>query len=535
MKITLYYNESEKFVMNKTLNFIGDITGTLKQATSLLNPNIDLEMLTNGIIEYNIDVQYENNDISYIDDGEEFDVNIKMSTSIFECNYCYIEEFDRFYFIDNIIIQNNKLFVLILSVDPLESHKAQILNQEAFILRNEFDYNPYVIDNYMSYYCDADVIEFIADNGSMVNMTFNANINDKNTKNIAINVINDKGEDKFTTALKPSGTNLPNVNTGSTACDFSSTTYVMDYENMRHLAQRLYTQDYFAEWILSLMCLPFEIPVEDNTPSLLNIGGHDMKQEWLGGLKPKVECYEPESNIPQYYIIADFKIDAESFIDYEPFTKYQIFLPYCAWVDVNANDILNNRIIVSYSVNVTNGASQVTIYDVTNNKLIYTSSCQLGVSIPITLTNAYECRKQEQNNATSFAIGMISNVGKFVGGAISQNAGSMAGAVGGALGSVLQYDIANSNIKGTATGQITSPTMALYLPQDVIIRKTRIKPKNYNEDFFKLYGRPLNAYKNLSELKGYTKVGDIHLVNMKATKQEIEQIDTILKNGFIIG
>ena len=104
MKITLYYNESEKFVMNKTLNFIGDITGTLKQATSLLNPNIDLEMLTNGIIEYNIDVQYENNDISYIDDGEEFDVNIKMSTSIFECNYCYIEEFDRFYFIDNIII-----------------------------------------------------------------------------------------------------------------------------------------------------------------------------------------------------------------------------------------------------------------------------------------------------------------------------------------------------------------------------------------------------------------------------------------------
>ena len=108
MKITLYKNTSENNAINKSLAYVGDLIGTLRQATSVLNPIMLIEM-NNGQLNYNIDIQAEGFDVVY-DDGEEFDVTGNINYSIFECNYCYIHEFNRFYFINDIVIQNNKLF-----------------------------------------------------------------------------------------------------------------------------------------------------------------------------------------------------------------------------------------------------------------------------------------------------------------------------------------------------------------------------------------------------------------------------------------
>ena len=529
MKITLYYNESEKFVMNKTLNYIGEISGTLKQATSLLNPNIDLEMLTNGIIEYNIDVQYENNDISYIDDGEEFDVNIKMSTSIFECNYCYIEEFERFYFIDNIIIQNNKLFVLILSVDPLESHKEKILNQDAFITRNEFDYNPLVKDDEVSYYYDKDVIEEIADKGTMVNIDFDERL-DIVSNNVFISVINTMSGGTSDSATPPVPS-LPVVRQYNLMTETTSKLYVTDYTELLHLAKRCIQDDTIAEKILSVIAYPFTLKSTGNY-FYLPIGDTVLIPTLT---KQSVEVTKLANDVPQYLIVADFQINAESFLDYEPYTTYDIFLPFLSWVNLQADLILNNRIIVYYVLDYASGNADVNIYDVTNDKVIYTSSCQLGVKLGLTTTSQREVNDNRNANNTNLAIGTLSSIVAIVGGIASYNPVAVGGgaiSLGKTIGSYVQNN--NTNYLH-ASGNISSGNGGLYLPKDVKIRKTKLKPKNYNEDYFKLKGRPLNEYRNLSDLKGYTIVGEIHIENMKATKQEIEQIDTILKNGFIIG
>lgn len=188
MKITLYKNISENNAINKSLAYVGDLIGTLRQATSVLNPVILIEM-DNGILNYNIDIQAQGDDIIYIDD-EEYDVSINLNYSIFECNYCYIEEFKRFYFIDDIVIQNNKLFSLALSVDVLESYKNKYMVLDAFVLRNEFEYDPFVNDVNINYYIDKDIVEFDADKGDMVNMAFNSNLDFGASHNVTLTVIN---------------------------------------------------------------------------------------------------------------------------------------------------------------------------------------------------------------------------------------------------------------------------------------------------------------------------------------------------------
>lgn len=64
-------------------------------------------------------------------------------------NYAYIEEFDRYYFVNNINIMPNKIYILSLECDVLESFKEDILNSYGVISRRE-DGNKYYDSGYSS-------------------------------------------------------------------------------------------------------------------------------------------------------------------------------------------------------------------------------------------------------------------------------------------------------------------------------------------------------------------------------------------------
>lgn len=61
-------------------------------------------------------------------------------------NYVYIPNFNRYYFVTDIKIINNKLYELDLTVDVLMSYKYGISWTYAFIDRNEYIYNPMIED-----------------------------------------------------------------------------------------------------------------------------------------------------------------------------------------------------------------------------------------------------------------------------------------------------------------------------------------------------------------------------------------------------
>ena len=102
MEISFYNNVSEKEKIGKTLKNKKSLTGFLKQATSVINPIITIE----------------------IENPSQF-------------NYCHIPQFHRYYFINDMINVRNNLWEIHMKVDVLESFKTQIKANKAIIEKSE--------------------------------------------------------------------------------------------------------------------------------------------------------------------------------------------------------------------------------------------------------------------------------------------------------------------------------------------------------------------------------------------------------------
>ena len=113
MEVTLYKNSSENNVIGKTLTQIKSVEANLKNDVSVINPTF----------------------ILYYTDN------------ILQSNYCFIPKFNRYYFISDISSVANHLWRITSTVDVLMSYKDQILETNAFVARNQNEFNKDIIDN----------------------------------------------------------------------------------------------------------------------------------------------------------------------------------------------------------------------------------------------------------------------------------------------------------------------------------------------------------------------------------------------------
>lgn len=105
MKIIFYKFIGDKRELNKELNDDFELEGVLRDQSNLLCPQI---MVKHDIREY---------------------------------NYCYIEDFKRYYYINDIDSYRNGLWVIKLKNDVLMSYKDKILELSGIVSRlNETDY-----------------------------------------------------------------------------------------------------------------------------------------------------------------------------------------------------------------------------------------------------------------------------------------------------------------------------------------------------------------------------------------------------------
>ena len=111
MNITLYLNNSEKNKIGKELTLVASLSGSLKEPSGIINPVITIEY---------------------------------SSPTAF--NYCYIDAFNRYYFIKEVKVLYDDILQLTLVVDVLESFKDSILAQNVIIDKNASVFEPYLID-----------------------------------------------------------------------------------------------------------------------------------------------------------------------------------------------------------------------------------------------------------------------------------------------------------------------------------------------------------------------------------------------------
>lgn len=73
-------------------------------------------------------------------------LRIQTNDNVYDYNYLRITEFNRYYFIDDIISLNNNIWEVKAHVDVLETYKNAILANTAVIKRQQNQYNLYLDD-----------------------------------------------------------------------------------------------------------------------------------------------------------------------------------------------------------------------------------------------------------------------------------------------------------------------------------------------------------------------------------------------------
>ena len=145
MTINLFNFTGEPTRVDKAsfLTPIDTLTGTLREETSIIRPSI--------LIQY--------------------------SGTIPLANYAYIPIFRRYYFIRNITSVRKGLWRIECEVDVLMSYKSGILGLQAYIARQEFDYNDELIDNQLPCEKQSEIIVYDPSSGYDTG-TFNNQLED---------------------------------------------------------------------------------------------------------------------------------------------------------------------------------------------------------------------------------------------------------------------------------------------------------------------------------------------------------------------
>lgn len=119
MTLKFYNNTSEPNRVDKVITQSGtDMVGTLRAECSIIDPIISVEALPSLTV-----------------------------------NYAYINEFGRYYYINNIVCKG-KLYELHMHVDVLQTYASGIRSNKAVIARQQSMYNLYLQDGVFKTYAD---------------------------------------------------------------------------------------------------------------------------------------------------------------------------------------------------------------------------------------------------------------------------------------------------------------------------------------------------------------------------------------------
>ena len=140
MNVILYNNKSDKRQLVKNITEIKTISATAKGEINIISPTL--------ILEY-------------------------FSTDF---NYCYISDFNRYYFVKSITLLTGQRIQIDLSVDVLMTYKEEIKNLTVNVLRYENIKPTFLTDSRIPLFSDTlqKVIEFPKNNFNLENPSENS-------------------------------------------------------------------------------------------------------------------------------------------------------------------------------------------------------------------------------------------------------------------------------------------------------------------------------------------------------------------------
>lgn len=202
-------------------------------------------------------------------------------------------------------------------------------------------------------------------------------------------------------------------------------------------------------------------------------------------------------------------------LDYAPYTKASIYLPFIGTQELNVDDIMNRTVGVIYNIDLLSGACACMI--TCDGSVMYNFSGNVISQIPVSGKNALEMYKSVISAVTNTAL------------AVGTGAGGVALA-GDVVSNGLSVMGSKMTVQRGGSISATNGVLGVKFPYITILRANQSLPAGFH--YFK--GYPSNISGKVSSFSGYTEVEYVHVTGINATENELEMIEQILKEGFII-
>lgn len=544
MNIVLYKNTAENIRIDKS-NYLTDIlnlSGTLRKSSNILNPTFEVQ-----------------------------------STELITSNYCYIEEFNRYYFITDIVSVRNGLFRITCTVDVLMTYKDYFLNETAMIGRGTLSSN-----------VGKDIVDPL--------LPFKSNMNIDNTLIENVGLVTGGLVGSFVCIIALIGQNVTSDISATPFDGYYSTTpdgqysglnrtykyyaIINDEANLDIILREIMGKSEYASFVGGIWLYPIRKDYIRNLSDSQIVEeisfGYNDNYTIGAGSENSVYLLNQSNSIEWTSDDFVFNRKFNDFRDYEPYSIYEIFIPYYGFVGISSYHILNKTLRFKYLVDATNGSCRVVItsndFKVPNNtdtRTIVTSvEFKLGQSIPVNYTNFSDVERNSLTNKISLTTGIIGSVIQAGAGAASVGMGLAAeatqfvanasidpitgmsntlaqsnggyvrtGANGltGIVNSVGSY-LANEvkNVERGVVIQSGESYLSYMTPNALILRVTSAEANIDIDTFNSLLGREIKSIMNISDLdNGFFTVDEIFLKMPTATISEIKSLYDHLRSGVI--
>lgn len=250
-----------------------------------------------------------------------------------------------------------------------------------------------------------------------------------------------------------------------------------------------------------------------------------------------------------------------SFLDYSPYTKIQLYLPWgVGFVSIDPNevvpwsrknsynkaDFVNGTIRVITNIELDKGACVHNIVG-NNGRIIGSFGGVVGKQIPVTGSDnsARILAMISAAISSSAAVGMSAGGSVIAGKNLAYGKGMTMVERAEGREMIGNYKSSVGNAVQSLSGGIASPpsypragtfsdatnTLGYQYPYLIISRPSQSVPQQYG----RFMGYPSNIFHaHLGEVGGYTEVSSIHLDNITATANELDELESILKGGVLL-
>lgn len=317
--------------------------------------------------------------------------------------------------------------------------------------------------------------------------------------------------------------------------DKATCSYVLTANQLKNIMNKVQSgaesvkslfQTNVMEAILSIKMYPFSLRYggyranddvyigEYNT----TIKGHLLRNDFfnpgqeydLNPFYPKTECR------------LDLVDDPQNFLSYEPYTTCDLYLPYAHSIQVPLSSF-KTGMYIQYVTDWQTGLIQIFICD-HNKRILYTTTGQIGFDIPVSATNQREIKAQNIREIIGAIPQFASQIGQ----------GDVVGASTNLV--MTEFDVKHRYPEAQIRGGVGNNLSQFVIPQAPFAVLTHMSHRiiNDEDDFRKLYGIPYNATNVLSNMSGFTKVGEVHVDIPGCLESEREEIESLLKDGVIL-